>query len=73
MARFRRHLRQSVKFIDCQKSASLPVQEQQHTQRSQDHYELSMKVCVFGQDAGRTSAACFWLCLAAGLAECSEG
>ena len=61
-----------LKSIDCQKLASLPVQEQ-YSQRSQDHYQFSTEVCDFGQYAGRTSAACFWLCLAAGLAECREG
>ena len=71
-ARFRRHLRQSVKSIDCQKLANLSVTEQ-YTQRSQDHCQLSVEVCDFGQYAGRTSAACFWLCLGAGLAESSEG
>ena len=71
-ARFRRHLCQKVKSIDCQKLADLPVLEQ-YTQRSQDEFQLSMEVCDFGQYAGRTSAACFWLCMAAGLAECNEG
>ena len=34
---------------------------------------LAMTVWDFGQYAGRTSGACFWLCLAAGLAESKEG
>ena len=42
-ARFRRHLLQSVKSIDCQKLANLSVTEQ-YTQRSQDHYQLRMEV-----------------------------
>ena len=29
-------------------------------------------MCDLGQHAGNTSGACFWLCLAAGLAECNE-
>ena len=42
-----------------------------YKQRAHDHYQISVAVWDFGQYAGRTSGACFWLCLAAGLAESS--
>ena len=70
--RFRRHHADRVKSIDCQKLAGLSVFAQ-YRQRAYDHYQINVTVCDFGQYAGRTSGACFWLCLAAGLAESSDG
>ena len=71
-ARFQRRSRQTVIHID---SETLPSDNMfaECTQRAHEHYQVNVAVWDFGQHAGRTSGACFWLCLAAGLAESKEG
>ena len=44
----------------------------QYTQRMFESFGISVSVWDLGQYAGDTSAACFWLGLAAGLARCNE-
>ena len=43
----------------------------QYMKRAQEAYDFAVTVWDLGQYAGRTSGACFWLSLAAGLAEIS--
>ena len=41
----------------------------QYSQRTQSEFNFEPRLWDLGQLAGRTTGACFWLCLAAGLAE----
>ena len=68
--RFRRHTLIYVRVPDCDKLGSDDVKTQ-YSQRAQNEFHFSPLVWDFGQFAGRTSGACFWLCVAAGLAECA--
>jgi len=43
----------------------------QYSQRARCELNFEPLVLDLGQYAGRTTGACFWLCLAAGLAECA--
>ena len=67
--RFRRHSLKSVKPIDSEQLGQPSVLEQ-YKQRARDELGLEATVWDFGQYAGKTSGACFWLALTAGLAEC---
>ena len=68
--RFRRHQMKQVKGIDL---AMLGRDEvvAQYMNRAKEAYGFSVKVWDFDQYAGETTGACFWLSLAAGLAEIS--
>ena len=68
--RFRRHGLKKVKSVECEKLAGLSVCAQ-YKQRMSDAFHNRATVWNLGQYAGPTSGACFWLSLAAGLAECS--
>ena len=68
--RFRRHALKTVKGIDCTTLAGGPVVAQ-YMQRAQEVCHVGVTVLELGQYAGHTTAACFWLRLAAGLASCS--
>ena len=70
--RIRRHDRQNVIHMDLETPAGDDMFAE-YTQRAHEHYQVNVTVLDFGQYAGRTSGACFWLCLAAGLAESKEG
>ena len=59
-----------MKSINSQKLATSSVFAQ-YKQRAQEQYHINVTVLDFGQLAGKTTNACFWLCLAAGLAESS--
>ena len=41
----------------------------QYSQRAQGELNFDPRLWDLGQFAGRTTGACFWLCLASGLAE----
>ena len=43
----------------------------EYSMRAQRHFNRGMIVVDFGQYAGETTNACFWLCLAAGLCHSS--
>ena len=68
-SRFRRHGLKKVKSVECTELAAVSVMEQ-YKRRAHDVCHISVSVLDLGQFAGRTSGACFWLCLAAGLAQC---
>ena len=68
--RFRRHVAQTVRSIDSKQLASLSVRAQ-YQRRAKDDLGLDVRVLDFGQQAGDTTGACFWLCLVAGLAHCA--
>ena len=68
--RFRRHVSQKVMSIESKKLASLSVREQ-YQLRAKEELGLDVRVLDFGQHAGDTTGACFWLCLVAGLAHCA--
>ena len=64
--RFRRHTRRVVKGCD-PRLADLSVRDQ-YKARALAALGSQVDVLDFGQHAGETTNACFWLCLAAGLA-----
>ena len=64
---FRRHTTKKVYSINPETLFSDPVRAQ-YEKRSKHDLQLSVKVVDLGQYAGDTTAACFWLSLAAGLA-----
>ena len=66
---FRRHSLKRVRTIECVKLAGLSVVAQ-YKQRARALCQNRVTVWNLGQHAGQTAAACFWLSLAAGLAEC---
>jgi len=68
--RFRRHGLKVVKSIKCEDLAR-PSVTAQYAARARELYDVDVEVLDLGQYAGPTSGACFWLCLAAGLAECT--
>jgi hypothetical protein len=63
---FIRHIARETTSLDCAKVASNSVREQ-YVQRAREHFNKDMAAVDFGQYAADTTAACFWLCLAAGL------
>ena len=67
--RFRRHSFKNVKPIDSEQLGQPSVLEQ-YKQRARDELGLEATVWDFGQYAGKTSGACFWLALTAVLAYC---
>ena len=69
--RFRRHSLRNVKAIDSARLGQSSVLEQ-YKRRARDEFGLEATVWDFGQYAGKTSGACFWLSLTAGLAECNR-
>ena len=64
------HHNKHVKGIEATQLAQGEVVAQ-YMKRAQEAYDFAMTVWDLGQYAGRTSGACFWLSLAAGLAETS--
>ena len=66
--RFRRHGLKRVKSIKCEDLAG-PSVASQYKERARELYDVDVDVLDLGQYAGQTSGACFWLGLAAGLAE----
>ena len=64
-ARFKRHTRQRVGPL--QNSLSIDSVRTQYQERARAELHVNVAVVDFGQYAGRTTGACFWLCLAAGL------
>ena len=70
LARFRRHSTKTVREPDCAKLGNDEVTTQ-YSQRARNEFNFEPVVLDLGQYAGRTTGACFWLCLAAGLAECA--
>ena len=68
--RFRRHHRKTILGIKHTEVAR-PDAVAQYRQRAQEEYGFEVRVWDVGQFAGHTSGACFWLSLAAGLAEIS--
>ena len=68
LERFRRHSAKTVRALDCEVLGSGEVLTQ-YSQRTRSELQFDAHVRDLGQYAGRTSGACFWLCLAAGLAE----
>ena len=67
--RFRRHARKTVKAADVEALGEGQVLTQ-YSQRARSEFNFDPRVWDLGQAAGSTTGACFWLCLAAGLAEC---
>ena len=70
-----RFCRQGVKYVFSIKNETELIGSSvfsQYKQRMFESFELSAAVFDLGQYAGNTSGACFWFCLAAGLAECNE-
>ena len=72
LERFRRHGSRTVRALGPAGSSREEVQTQ-YSQRARDEFHFDPVVLDLGQFAGRTTGACFWLCLAAGLAECGPG
>ena len=70
LARFRRHSTKTIREPDCAKLGNDEVTTQ-YSQRARNEFNFEPVVLDLGQYAGRTTGACFWLCLAAGLAECA--
>ena len=70
LARFRRHSTKIVRNPDCDELGNDEVTTQ-YSQRARNEFNFEPVVFDFGQHAGQTTGACFWLCLAAGLAECA--
>ena len=79
--RFGRHLRQyskhasslpKISIEDLKDEARYPQREEQYRQRALDSFGIRVHIWDLGMTAGHTTNACFWLCLAAGLAECEE-
>ena len=66
---FRKHLRKGVRKPDA--SLAHDSVREQYTGRALADVGLEMRVVDFGLHAGQTTNACFWLCLAAGLAASS--
>ena len=58
-----------MKDVDCAKLGEDDVLTQ-YSQRAQRELNFDPRIWDLGQFVGRTTGACFWLCLAAGLAEC---
>ncbi len=69
--RFRRHVRKTIATLQEKELIGDSVFSQ-YTQRVSDSFGLAVVVWDLGQYAGATSGACFWLSLAAGLAQCDE-
>jgi hypothetical protein len=72
LSRFRRHVRKKIYDPDFSKVASSAVRTQ-YLQRAQALPGLlghAVRIVDLGQHAGTSTAACFWLCLAAGLSKC---
>ena len=63
---FRRHTLKKTYTLNLGKTASDHVRDE-YSMRAQRHFNRDMIVVDFGQYAGETTNACFWLCLAAGL------
>ena len=70
--RFRRHVRKKTFAPKEEEALSGHPVFSQYTQRMFEYFGISASVWDLGQYAGDTSAACFWLSLAAGLARCNE-
>ncbi len=68
LERFRRHAAKTVRRVDSGKLGDNEVTTQ-YSQRARSEFNFEPLVLDLGQYAGRTTGACFWLCLAAGLAE----
>ncbi len=68
LERFRRHAAKTVRRLDSDKLGDNEVTTQ-YSQRARSEFNFEPLVLDLGQYAGRTTGACFWLCLAAGLAE----
>ena len=66
---FRKHFLKGVKKADV--SLAKDSVREEYTERALADLGLATRVVDFGQHAGQTSNACFWLCLAAGLAASS--
>ena len=69
--RFRRHGLKTVRGVHSEMLGGDAVVAQ-YKQRARDEFHFEPNVRDLGQYAGRTTGACFWLCLAAGLAECGH-
>jgi hypothetical protein len=69
-ARFRRHVQKKVFTLSAQTLVGDSVFSQ-YTQRMSNSFQLAVMVWDLGEYAGTTSGACFWLSLAAGLAQCN--
>ena len=68
--RFRRHVRKKVVTLAAKTLVGDSVFSQ-YTQRMSNSFQLAVMVWDLGEYAGTTSGACFWLSLAAGLAQCN--
>ena len=68
LERFRRHAAKTVRRLDSDKLGGDEVTTQ-YSQRARGEFNFEPLVLDLGQYAGRTTGACFWLCLTAGLAE----
>ena len=66
--RFDRHALKQIMSADAEKLAGGEVAAQ-HGRRAQTEFHFTPRVRDLGQHAGDATGACFWLCLAAGLAE----
>ena len=69
LERFRRHGAKRVLALGRAGSHGEEAQTQ-YSQRARSEFHFEPVVLDLGQFAGRTTGACFWLCLAAGLADC---
>ena len=63
---FRRQTLRKTYTVNLGTTASDRVRDE-YSMRAQRHFNRDMIVVDFGQYAGETTNACFWLCLAAGL------
>ena len=68
--RFRRHTSKTVRDPDCTTLGNNDV-TMQYSQRARSEFNFDPLVFDLGQYAGRTTGACLWLCVTAGLAECA--
>ena len=70
--RFRRHTRKMVFSLNLVEVAGHSVREEylERVKAVPDYSSLAFRVVDLGQHAFKTTGACFWLCLAAGLSRC---
>ena len=68
LERFRRHATKTVRRLDSDKLGDDEVTTQ-YSQRARSEFNFEPLVLDLGQYAGRTTGACLWLCLTAGLVE----
>ena len=69
-ARFKRQVAKGVATVNLDLLAG-QFTLQQYEERAREECQREFKAYDLGHLAGKTSGACFWLCLAAGLQECA--